>query len=405
MSGFKLLSLAWLLPVVFLLGGCLEESRELSIPPRTEPQDQANVGLGPGVRPLSSGPGEKGSPAWSPSGGRIAFIVDDYVVDKPLDERDFRRRTTKDFNAETVTWLSSGAPAGDSLAILGTNSRSGSGGSSSAPLNLYETPATEGTLEVTRIETGARTMASAPNSREVFLALSDAGSGSQLATLDHEGEVRRYDARIEGDITGLSVSADGNQAVLAVRNGAPSGRSELYTFSLPRGVLEPLVELEDGIEILGNPQWTENGIYYVAGEEQEAAAAAPYDLYRIPPGASVPEPVSGIGNDFVTSNLERDPQGGRLAVIGRRNPGSPQNLYVLDLVTKDLESVTSNENMEIKTGAEDLAWSADGNSIAIVARSLLSEPKVYSARSEALVTDFYNLHQVPVGALKEPGAS
>ena len=46
--------------------------------------------------------------------------------------------------------------------------------------------------------------------------------------------------------------------------------------------------------------------------------------------------------------------------------------------------MTVNEDMEIKTGPDDLAWSPDGESIAIV----------------ALLEDFYNLYEVPVEGLE-----
>jgi hypothetical protein len=152
------------------------------------------------------------------------------------------------------------------------------------------------------------------------------------------------------------------------------------------------------MEILGDPQWTNEGIYYVAGERPtEDETATPYDLYQVPPGSSAPELVPGVGGDFVASNVKRDLEGGRLAVIGRRNPGSSENLYVLDLGSENLEAVTSNEDMQIKTGAEDLTWSDDGDSIVIVARTVLSELQVYSAPANTLVKDFYNLYEVPVG--------
>jgi hypothetical protein len=54
--------------------------------------------------------------------------------------------------------------------------------------------------------------------------------------------------------------------------------------------------------------------------------------------------------------------------------------------------------MEIKTGPGDLAWSPDGKSVAIVARGIFSEePRVRAAPKEALLEDFYNLYEVPVG--------
>jgi hypothetical protein len=60
--------------------------------------------------------------------------------------------------------------------------------------------------------------------------------------------------------------------------------------------------------------------------------------------------------------------------------------------------VTTNEDMEIKTGPDDLAWSPGGDSVAIVARGALSdEPRVRAAPKRALLEDFYNLYEIPVG--------
>jgi WD40 repeat protein len=111
-----------------------------------------------------------------------------------------------------------------------------------------------------------------------------------------------------------------------------------------------------------------------------------------------PEPVPGIGEDFVASSISVSPDGDRLAVIGRLNPNSPINLYVLNLGTEDLKDLTVNEDMDIKTGPDDLAWAPDGKSVAIVARAALTEePRVRAGPADTLVGDFYNLYEVPVG--------
>jgi TolB protein len=89
-------------------------------------------------------------------------------------------------------------------------------------------------------------------------------------------------------------------------------------------------------------------------------------------------------------------------VIGRLNPKSPANLYVLDLLAEQLRAVTTNEDMEIKTGPDDLAWSPDGESVAIVARRIPStEPEVRDAPVQDLLEDFYNLYEIPVEATAE----
>ncbi|MDQ3659179.1 MAG: hypothetical protein M3338_05830, partial [Actinomycetota bacterium] len=96
-------------------------------------------------------------------------------------------------------------------------------------------------------------------------------------------------------------------------------------------------------------------------------------------------------------SLRASPDGERLAIVGRRNLNSPTDLYVLDLKTDVLEAVTANDNMEIKTSPPDLSWSADGDHIAIVARGILSGSRVYQVRAGALLADFYNVYDVPVG--------
>ena len=99
-----------------------------------------------------------------------------------------------------------------------------------------------------------------------------------------------------------------------------------------------------------------------------------------------PEPAPGVGEDFVAASIRVSPDGERLAVIGRLNPKSPTNLYVLDPLAENLEAVTTNEDMEIKTGPDDLAWSPGGESVAIVARGTPStEPEVRAAPAARLL--------------------
>ena len=100
----------------------------------------------------------------------------------------------------------------------------------------------------------------------------------------------------------------------------------------------------------------------------------------------------------MASSIRVSPDGKRLAVIGRLNPKSPTNLYVLDPAAKKLEAVTTNEDMEIKTGPDDLAWSPDGKNVAIIARGTPStEPEVRAEPADRLLEDFYNLYEIPVG--------
>jgi TolB protein len=109
-----------------------------------------------------------------------------------------------------------------------------------------------------------------------------------------------------------------------------------------------------------------------------------------------------VGEDFVAASIRVSPDGERLALIGRLNPKSPTNLYVLDPPAKDLTAVTTNEDMEIKTGPDDLAWSPDGRSVAVIARGTPStEPEVRATPADRLLEDFYNLYEIPVGGPEE----
>lgn len=390
---------AILLIAALALAGCSHGIKGQSIQPAPDAQDQADVGLGPGVRPLSSGPGEKESPSWGPEGSRIAFIVDGYVVEKPLDAPDSQRRTTRDFGARGINWTSSG----DSLIVLRTDSpassEAGSGtGSGSESLSAYRTVPEEGSLEVTRLADGVRAMAPGAEDGSTLMALENGDGGSRFALVETTETMLQYSSTVEGEVTGLSLSPDGEHAVLAVRSPGTQNRFELHAFSLAEDSSRLLARLEPGLEVFGAPQWTRSGIYYVAGEQEKTVekSAAPYDLYRLQPNSDTPQTAPGVGGDFVALSLSRAPDGSRLAIIGRRSPGSALNLYMLDPAREDLVSLTSNEDMEIKTGSGDLAWSADGRSVAIVARSVLSEPEVYSRPADAVVNGFYNIYEVPV---------
>ena len=97
------------------------EDEGIAIRPTPVGVAEAGPGLGPGVRPLSLGPGVKGSPRVSPSGDRVAFVLDGSVVEKPLFARSFGRRTEDGFDAERAEWLSR-----ENLAVLGREAAGGS---------------------------------------------------------------------------------------------------------------------------------------------------------------------------------------------------------------------------------------------------------------------------------------
>ena len=382
-----------------LLAGCMHPREDVSIPPIPAMEGRSNPGLGPGTRAISSGPGYKGSPSWGPEGSRIAFTVDGYVADAAVGSGDLRRRTTRDFEAEEAEWTSSG-----DLAILGAPV--GDGGASRS---LYRATSEEGSPGVEEIAMGVRAVSADHEDGIMVVALEMGPNDSRLALLRGDGKVERvYTSAVGGVVTGISPSPDGKDAVLAVRAGGPNGPYDLHVFDLRTGDDQRVASLGAGQEIFGSPQWTAHGIYYVSGQGQSSGygETALYGLYRLPahPEGELPEPAPGVGEDFVAAGVRVSPKGERLAVIGRLNPKSPLNLYVLDLDTGDLIAVTTNEDMEIKTGPDDLDWSPQGDSVAIVARGAPSgEPRVRAAPAEALLEDFYNVYEVPVGTTSGGG--
>lgn len=378
------------LPVLFIIctaivlasAGCGSTPGEIYISP--EPVGQ-NLGLGPGVRPLSFGLGDKSSPRWSPSGKQLAFVLDGYVVDKPVESRELQRLTTIDFGARKIEWL----PSGKELAILGHSV------SQREKSDAYRTKSGEEVLGVDEISPDVLAMEPRPGGKGLILAKKSGPSASKIATTNSEGQIEKTSSgRLEGWVTGLSTSSDGNSAVLAVKLAENPISFALYKFT--GGRFERLTQLPEGMEVIGSPQWTTRGIYYVAGKTpSKSDVPALYDLYQLPEGSETPSLVSSVGEDFVASSVLASPDREMLAIVGRRRPVSQSNLYVLDLQTSKLKALTANENMEIKTGPEDLAWSPDGSNVAIVARgALLSGPKTYAAPADSLLKDFYNVYEV-----------
>ena len=384
---------AVLLAALFL-AGCMPADEERPISPLSAAERHAGPSLGAGTHPLSSGPGYKGSPSWSPQGDRIAFTVDGYVADKPVNAPDLRRWTKGSFVAEDVEWTSE-----SSLAILGVASGSAPGaGTNQAPGAVYRARPQGGSLEVHQVETKVLAMSPDPGGAGLIVALDTGPHESKIALMQGNGVVDRiYNRPVEGRVTGISLSPDGRRIALTVRHRASY---ELHVMDLREGTHRKITRLGGDLEILGAPQWTTRGICYVAGKKVSGGGSAVplYDLYLVPLASGEPEPVPGIGEDFVASSISVSPDGDRLAVIGRLNPNSPINLYVLNLGTEDLKDLTVNEDMDIKTGPDDLAWAPDGKSVAIVARAALTEePRVRAGPADTLVGDFYNLYEVPVG--------
>lgn len=401
---------SWLKPVVFLifaatvlsLAGCGGPAQQLPIQPGSSGQKAKSFGLGPAVRPLSFGPGDKSSPVWSPSGDNVAFVIDGYVAEKSLGSRELRRRTTKNFGAEQVAWL----PSSDTLAVLGNglsgNSAPRPPSSAEKAGSVYFTRSGTEPLSIKKASGGdVLAMNQGPGGEGLVVALKEGSSHSTVALIDQQGRLKTsYEARVDGEITGLALSPGGKNAVLAAQSRR---RCRLYTFSFADGTFRRIAELKPDMEVLGAPQWTSRGIYYVAGKPAKTSSGKTplYHLYRTPNSGSSGSNLAlapNVGEDFTTSSIQTSPDGGRLAVIGRRSSGSSANLYLLNLSNGSLEALTTNENMEIRAGPGDLAWSSDGKRIAIVARGTLQGPEIYSAPASALLKAFYNLYEVSADA-------
>jgi Tol biopolymer transport system component len=386
--------------VILVFAGCTHSDEEMPIPPLSAAEGRADPGLGPGTQALSSGPGYKGSPSWSPRGDRIAFTVDGYALDRPVGTGDVRRWKSGDFVAEDVEWTSE-----SSLAIFGLTSDSvaeaGSPvGTDKESRSVYRARSREGSLEVEEVATEILAMSPAPEGKGLIVVLEVGQYESGIALIRDNGAVDRfYTSPIEGRVTGISLSPDGREIALAVRPPGDLAPSELHVLDLRGGTHRRIARLKEDLEIIGAPQWTNRGICYVAGKGEvsgDRGATPLYDLFLVPSNMGAPVPTPGVGEDFVASSIRVSPDGERLAVIGRLNPNSPTNLYVLDLETEVLEDLTMNEDMEIKTGPDDLAWSPDGESVAIVARGALSEePRVRAAPADTLLADFYNVYEIP----------
>ena len=402
-------SLALALVPVFAGCGLIGDAREGETIPPASAETATDLGLGPGVRPLSFGPGDKGSPRVSPSREKVAFVLDGYVAEKPLYAQTSLPRTASDFGAGHAEWLSD-----EGIAILTRQDETGDEGTRTPPTpsSLFDarpdSSSSDGSSDIARSIENVTAVGGVPDGGAVAAvavtpeSLEEPTSSRLVLLRDSEKPASVYLRSIKGTVTGLSISPDGRGAVMAVRRntGGEEVKFEVQTYDFSEGRASRVARLPEGTEILGAPQWTRRGIHFVAGEVTYPAAddrnPANYDLYRVPASSSTPEQVRGIGEDFVAASIRVSPDGRHLAVVGRRNPGSPTNLYVLDLASDTLEVATTNENMEVKTNPLDLAWYPDGNHVILVARGALSGPEVYDAPAQTLSSAFYNLYEVPV---------
>ncbi len=368
---------------------------EDAIKPAAPADDTANLDLGPGVRPLSLGPGDKGSPRISPSGDRVAFVLDDYVVEKSLYAQDSMRRTAKGFSATDTDWLSE-----EDLIVLGTSPGEDAGTQTEEIGSLFVVRSGDHPASGILAEGVRATGAQADGGSVVAFAETPEADGSMgtLVRIRAGGNAAQFfPVALQGRVSGLSLSPDGREAAMAVRieSGEDAGRVELVTYRFSEGETRRVALLDEGLEAIGAPQITSRGIYFIAGEEGDKEAD--YTLYKVPERSLEYETVRGVGEDFIPASIAVSPDGTSLAVLGRRSSRSPTDLYVLGLASDALDAVTTNENMEIKTKPGDLSWSPDGSYIVVVARGVLSGPKVYGSPAKDLSSAFYNVYGVPAG--------
>ncbi|HJQ27764.1 MAG TPA: hypothetical protein VJ827_00365, partial [Rubrobacter sp.] len=240
-----------LIVAILLVVGCAHSHQEVSIAPLAPAAGRIDPGLGPGTRALSSGPGYKGSPSWSPGGDRIAFTIDGYVVDKPTGSGDLRRWTTRDFVAEDTEWISD-----DTLTILGAAPDSGPSPAETSN-SVYRARAGKDSLELEKVANRVLAMSPGPETEGLIFALENEVHESGLVLTRGSGEVYRlYTNLIQGHVTALSSSPDGSEVVLAVRPPGDLETSELGVFDLRKGKAREIMRLHGSREILGTPQWT-----------------------------------------------------------------------------------------------------------------------------------------------------
>lgn len=378
-----------MLVLALLFFGC-SSAEEVSISPLPS-GDSRTSELGPGVRPLSYGPGYKGSPAWSSDGGRISFTIDGYVVDKPLRGGDTRVWTARDFGAREIE-----ANTGESMLILSED------GESESPGSLYRSLPSGDSPTIDEVASGVLTAEQIGNSGAVLAALRSGEDESSIALI-RGGEVEQtFGDPVEGSVAGISLSPDRSQLAISVKPPGSEDTTELRTFDFSDGSESRILSLGDGRQIFGPPQWAGAGIYFVAGTEDGSEDNSTlYGLYRASPDSGEIEAAPGVGSDFVASGIKLSPEKNRLAIVGRLQSNAPTNLHILDLRTDTLRAATSSEDMDIRNGSRDMSWSPDGASVAIVARSSFSTPRVRAAAADTLLEEFYNVYEVPVDLATE----
>lgn len=189
----------------------------------------------------------------------MAFLVDGYVVDRAVDGEEATRWTTRDFAAEDAEWTGD-----EALTVLGATD----GG----PGSLYRTSG-EASLAVEKIASGVLAVGPGPERGQVLVALEFGRYEGGIALLQ-DGRVERiYEGVVGGRITGLFPSPDGEKVALAVRPAGGRLANELHVFDLREGRDLKVSDLDER-GIVGSPQWTDRGIYFVAGSDAAVEGVA-----------------------------------------------------------------------------------------------------------------------------------
>src|ERR687889_2827360 len=165
-----------------IVAGCAH--KEVSIAPLDPAAGRVDPGLGPGTRALSSGPGYKGSPSWSPGGGRIAFTMDGSVVDKPTESGGLRRWTTRDFVARDTEWTSD-----NTLTMLGAAQASPSGEETGR--SLYRAHTGGDSLKLEEVARNVLAMSLDPDGKGLIFAFDRGAYESGLALARGNADVYR----------------------------------------------------------------------------------------------------------------------------------------------------------------------------------------------------------------------
>ena len=206
-------SLALALVPVFAGCGLIGDTREGETIPPASAETATDLGLGPGVRPLSFGPGDKGSPRVSPSGEKVAFVLDGYVAEKPLYAQTFLPRTASDFDASHAEWLTD-----EGIAIL---TRQDDAGDRSAralptPSSLFDirpdSSSSNGSSDVARSIENVTAVGGVPDGGAVAAvavapeSLGESTSSRLVLLRGSNKSASVYLRSIKGSVTGLSIS-------------------------------------------------------------------------------------------------------------------------------------------------------------------------------------------------------